>query len=140
MTTNVIPANLAGARVGLVNGPEDAHLDWSSIDWRQVEDDVRRLRQRIFTAAREGDLRRVRSLQKLMLGSRSNALLGVRRVTEVNVGRKTAGVDGRIVVSNALKAELADIVRGIIGKLTPLPVKRVYIPRQEESAEHSVFP
>jgi len=129
MTTNMLLAGTAGAPVGVVNGPEDARLDWSSIDWRRVEDDVRRLRQRIFTAATEGDLRRVRSLQKLMLGSRSNALLGVRRVTEINMGRKTAGVDGRIVVSDVLKVELAEAVRGITGTITPLPVKRVYIPK-----------
>jgi hypothetical protein len=66
-----------------VNGPEDEVLDWDAVDWRQVQDDVRRLRQRIFTASRAGDLKRVRSLQKLMLRSRSGALVSVRRVTEV---------------------------------------------------------
>ena len=77
-----------------VNGPEDDVLDWDAVDWRQAEDDVRRLRQRIFTASKAGDLKKVRNLQKLMLRSRANALLSVRRVTEVNAGRKTAGVDG----------------------------------------------
>lgn len=48
-----------------VNGPEDDVLDWDAVDWRQVEDDVRRLRQRIFTATQAGDLKRVRNLQKL---------------------------------------------------------------------------
>jgi hypothetical protein len=48
-----------------VNGPEDEVLDWDAVDWRQVQDDVRRLRQRIFTASKAGDLKRVRSLQKL---------------------------------------------------------------------------
>ena len=38
--------------VGAVNGPEDEITDWPSIHWRQVEDDVRRLRQRIFTASK----------------------------------------------------------------------------------------
>jgi IclR family transcriptional regulator, pca regulon regulatory protein len=53
------------------NGPEDATFDWHQIDWRQVEAHVRRLRQRIFTASQAGDLKRVRSLQKLMLRSRA---------------------------------------------------------------------
>jgi RNA-directed DNA polymerase len=87
------------ARVGhhsdaVVNGPEDGDLAWRSIDWARAEDDLRRLRQRIFTASRDGDLRRVHSLQKLMLRSRANALLSVQRVTDVNAGRKTAGIDG----------------------------------------------
>ena len=48
-----------------VNGPEGEVLDWEAVDWRQVEDDVRRLRQRIFTASKAGDLKKVRNLQKL---------------------------------------------------------------------------
>ena len=43
-----------------VNGPEGEVLDWDAVDWRRVEDDVRRLRQRIFTAT-QGDLKRVRT-------------------------------------------------------------------------------
>ena len=73
----------------------------------RVEEDVRRLRQRIFTATQAGDLKRVRNLQKLMLRSRANALLSVRRVTELNAGRKTAGVDGRVVLVEEEKAEMA---------------------------------
>src|ERR1019366_8785179 len=83
----------------VMNGPEGDDFDWQSICWRQVEDYVRRLRQRIFTASRAGDLKRVRNLQKLMLRSRANALVSVRRVTERNVGRKTAGVDGVVVIT-----------------------------------------
>ena len=30
-----------------VNGPEDQALNWDAIDWRDREDQVRRLRQRI---------------------------------------------------------------------------------------------
>ena len=65
-----------------VNGPEGDVVDWDAVDWRRVEDDVRRLGQRIFTATQAGDLTRVRNLQKLMLRSRANALCSVRRVTE----------------------------------------------------------
>jgi hypothetical protein len=35
------------------NGPKDKALDWDAVDWRRVEGDVRRLRQRIFTASLE---------------------------------------------------------------------------------------
>ena len=131
MTTSVLAvASAATAAAGVVNGPGDVPIDWSSIDWRQVEDDVRRLRQRIFTAARDQDLRKVRNLQKLMLRSRSNALLSVRRVTEVNAGRLTAGVDEVIVLLPSLKAELAEAVCGCTGQPSALPVKRVCIPKK----------
>ena len=119
----------SSAGVAVVNGPEDEPLDWHAIDWRTVEEDVRRLRQRIFTASQAGDLKRVRNLQKLMLRSRANTLVSVRRVTELNAGRETAGVDGQVVLLSSVKAELADWVQHDSGPWQARPVKRVYIPK-----------
>ncbi len=120
----------AAAPVGVaVNGPEDDVTDWDAVDWRLVEDDVRRLRQRIFTATQAGDLKRVRNLQKLMLRSRANAVLSVRRVTEVNAGRTTAGVDGRVVLDAGDKAEMAAWLQHGAAAWRPRPVKRVFIPK-----------
>jgi RNA-directed DNA polymerase len=112
-----------------VSGPEDASLDWRQIDWRQVEENVRRLRQRIFTASRSGDLARVRRLQKLMLRSRSNTLLSVRRVTERNAGRLTAGVDGEVALTPESKTELVSRVHDPADVFKALPVRRVFIPK-----------
>jgi RNA-directed DNA polymerase len=122
-----------------VNGPEDAVLDWEAVDWRQVEDDVRRLRQRIFTASKAGDLKKVRNLQKLMLRSRANALLSVRRVTEVNAGRKTAGVDGRIVLAGWEKADMTAWLQHDTRAWRPRPVKRVFIPKANGNNADSGF-
>jgi RNA-directed DNA polymerase len=122
--------------VDMANGPEDEPLDWDAIDWRTVEDDVRHLRQRIFTASKAGDLKRVRSLQKLMLRSRANTLLSVRRVTELNSGRKTAGVDGRVVSLPQAKVELVDWVQhNTEPPWQARPVKRVYIPKRGSSGK-----
>ena len=92
----------------VVNGPEDANLGWRQIDWRACEASVRRLRQRIFTASQAGDLKKVRNLQKLMMRSRANTLHGVRRVTERNAGRLTAGVDGEVVLTPEARARLVE--------------------------------
>ncbi len=119
---------MAMAALG-VNGPEDDRAGWDAVDWRTCEDNVRRLRQRIFAASREGDLKKARNLQKLILRSRSNALVAVRRVTERNAGRKTAGVDRQVVVTGEQKAELADWIQHHAKPWTPLPVKRVYVPK-----------
>ena len=127
MTT---PPAASSAAVAVVNGPEGELLDWDAIDWRTVEDDVRRLRQRIFTASKAGDLKRVRSLQKLMLRSRANTLVSVRRVTELNAGRKTAGVDGKVVLVQQAKVELVDWVQHNTEPWQARPVKRVYIPKK----------
>jgi len=64
-----------------------------------------------------------------MLRSRSNALVAVRRVTEINAGRKTAGVDGVRVVEPQQKAELADWAHQHAMPWSPRPVKRVYVPK-----------
>ncbi len=117
------------AAVGVVSGPEDATLDWRQIDWRQAEQNVRRLRQRIFTASKAGDLGRVRRLQKLMLRSRSNTLISVRRVTERNAGRLTAGVDGEVALTPKAKAELARRVHDPADAFKAMPVRRVFIPK-----------
>jgi RNA-directed DNA polymerase len=134
MTTKLEPADKLGAAatsVVVVNGPQDELLDWNAVDWRAHEQNVRRLRQRIFTASRVGDLKRVRNLQKLMLRSRSNTLLAVRRVTEINAGRLTAGVDGRIVLGADAKAALADGIHRRQQPWRARPVKRVYIPKAD---------
>jgi RNA-directed DNA polymerase len=112
-----------------VNGPRDGVVDWAAVDWPQVEDDVRRLRHRIFMASQAGDLSKVRNLQKLMLRSRANALLSVRRVTQINTGRSTAGVDGVVVLDDDGRAGLADRIQRHPNAVAPQPVRRVFIPK-----------
>src|SRR5512132_616778 len=108
---------IAQARAALeeVNGPEDQARDhdaisWDAIDWRSCEGQVRRLRQRIFKAAREQDWPKVRNLQKLMLRSRANTLVSVRQVTQRNAGRTTAGIDGEVALTSPARAELATVL------------------------------
>jgi RNA-directed DNA polymerase len=113
----------------VVSGPEDDAERWRQVDWRRAEADVRRLRQRIFTASKAGDLQRVRRLQKLMLRSRANTLMSVRRVTERNAGRLTAGVDGEVVLTPEAKMQLADRIQQRAEPFKAMPVRRVYIPK-----------
>ena len=113
----------------VVNGPEDLS-DWDTIDWRHQEVQVQRLRQRIFKATRAGDLKRVANLQKLMLRSRANTLVSVRRVTQRNTGRHTPGVDGQLALTPQARAELAVRPHRHGGPGRALPVRRVYIPQE----------
>jgi RNA-directed DNA polymerase len=118
-----------------VNGPEDAVLDWDAIDWRLQEDNVRRLRQRIFTAVQEGDLAKARNLQKLMLRSWSNTLSSVRQATQRNAGRKTAGIDGEVALTSPARMDMAVRVHQSQRSWRPRAVKRVYIPKAGNRAK-----
>jgi len=119
------------------NGPEGRTAsftggDWenmSQTQWRWHEEQVRRLRHRIFKAVREQDWAKVRNLQKLMLRSWSNTLVSVRQVSQRNKGRRTAGVDGVVALTSAQRAEMAVRVHADRGSWDPMPVRRVYIPK-----------
>ena len=111
-----------------VNGPEGG-LAWDTINWRAHEQNVARLRQRIFTAARDGDWPRVRNLQKMMLRSWSNTLVSVRQVTQRNAGRATAGVDRVVALDSLARMAVAVRAHQAITTWQPLPVRRVYIPK-----------
>ncbi len=129
IVTSASAGTLDAATVVTVNGPRDFPEDWDQIDWDRAEAEVRRLRQRIFTASRAGDHRKVRSLQRLMLRSRANALVATRRVTQINQGRRTAGIDGLTALSGPDRAELARWVQQRGHRSPALPVRRIYIPK-----------
>jgi RNA-directed DNA polymerase len=111
------------------NGAEGRpNTDWNAIDWRKVQRSVSNLRRRIFRASKEGDHRKVRSLQKLVLRSYANALLSVRRVTQINAGRNTPGVDMLVVKTPKARSELVDQIRSY-QPWKAQPARRVYIPK-----------
>ena len=122
-----------------VNGPEGDVLEWDAIDWRAHEDNVRRLRQRIFKATRDGDLKQVRNLQKLMLRNWSNTLLGVRQVTQRNAGRKTAGVDGLVVMTNRVGWSWRSRCTAVLPATRRFPSSGCTSPRQTASSARSEF-
>jgi RNA-directed DNA polymerase len=99
---------------------------WNPETWRKTEKRVFKLQKRIYQASRRGDAGRVRGLQRLLVNSRSARYLAVRRVTQDNCGKKTAGVDGvksltpreRLLLAEHLKIE--DQAQ---------PVRRIWIPK-----------
>jgi RNA-directed DNA polymerase len=111
-----------------VNGPEDG-LRWDAVNWAVHEQNVARLRRRIFTAVRDGDLAKARNLQKLMLRSWSNTLVSVRQVAQRNAGRRTAGIDRVVALDGPSRMAMAREAHRTIWSWEPLPVRRVYIPK-----------
>ncbi len=102
--------------------------DWTSIDWAAANRLVQRLQQRIFRASQQGHWQQVRSLQKLLLRSDANLVLSVRQVTQVNDGRATPGVDGRVATTAKERWRLLNDLRQARPH-RPQPMRRVYIPK-----------
>src|SRR5712664_3217944 len=67
---------------------------WRKLPWRKFEQHVYRMQKRIYRANQRGNTRAVHKLQKLLMKSEAARLLAVRRVTQDNQGKKTAGIDG----------------------------------------------
>src|SRR5229473_5308023 len=67
---------------------------WNQLPWRKLEKHCFRIQKRIYQASQRGNTRAVHKLQKLLLKSEAARLLAVRRVTQENQGKKTAGIDG----------------------------------------------
>jgi RNA-directed DNA polymerase len=70
---------------------------WKNLPWKKFQQDLFRLQRRVFKAIQVGDQRKARNLQKLILKSQSAKYLAIRQVTQLNAGKRTAGVDGKIL-------------------------------------------
>jgi RNA-directed DNA polymerase len=77
--------------------PTQSRCDWNSIDWASAVAFVRNLRREIFRATKEGDLEKVRTLQRIMLRTYENRVMAVRQVTQTNRGKNTPGVDKVVI-------------------------------------------
>ena len=104
--------------------------EWAALPWRKLEQHLYRLQKRIFKASARGDLKTVYQLQKLLMKSRSARLVAVRRVTQENQGKKTAGIDGVKSVPPAGRFALAETIHpNRMSKRKPKPLRRVWIPK-----------
>jgi len=81
---------------------------WKNLDWKKFQRDLLRLQKRIYKAMQDEDLRKVRSLQHLVLKSRAARMLAVRQVSQLNSGKKTCGVDGQKSLNFQQRLELAE--------------------------------
>ncbi len=99
---------------------------WDTIPWQHVQRSVFKLQKRIYQASRRGDVRTVRKLQRLLMKSRSAKLHAVRRVTQDNQGKRTAGIDGVKSLTPPQRLALAWTLT-LEGKA--IPVRRSWIPK-----------
>lgn len=99
---------------------------WNEIPWRKLERKTFKLQKHIYQASSRGDVKKVRKLQKLLMKSWAAKCIAVRRVTQDNKGKKTAGVDGIKFLSPEARLNLVGQLKlGTKAK----PARRVWIPK-----------
>lgn len=98
--------------------------EWRDINWRKLERVTYKLQKRIYRAKARGDIKAVRRLQKMLMRSWSARALSVRKVTQDNQGRKTAGVDGVKALTPNCRLALAGTLK-LSQKVSP--TRRVWI-------------
>lgn len=100
--------------------------EWNTLPWDQLEKKVFKLQKRIYQASERGDVKVVRRLQRLLISSRSSKAIAVRKVTQDNQGKKTAGVDGVKSLSPRKSMELVQNLQ--LGDKSQ-PTRRIWIPK-----------
>lgn len=100
--------------------------EWQDLPWKIIEKRVFKLQKRIYQASKRGDTKTVHKLQRLLAKSWSARCLAVRRVSQDNRGKKTAGVDG---VKALPPTARLDLVENLSLNQKAQPTRRVWIPK-----------
>ena len=109
--------------------------EWRTIVWHKVERKVFKLQKRMYRASQSGKIKTVRRLQKTLTNSWNAKLMAVRRVTQDNQGKKTPGVDGKLIKTGKQRIALAKKLK-IDGKAKPL--RRIWIPKPGRSEKRGL--
>ena len=104
---------------------------WKNLPWKQFRKTLFRLQKRVYKAIRVGDKRKARSLQKLILKSQAGKLLAIRQVTQLNAGKKTAGVDGKKSLSFEERFALAIELNKSLSDWKHQGLREIPIPKKD---------
>jgi retron-type reverse transcriptase len=105
---------------------EQPMYEWNTIPWRKLERNVFKLQKRIYQASKRGNSQQVKRLQRLLTKSWSAKALAVRKVTQDNTGKKTAGVDG---VKSLNPKQRLELTQNLHLNEKAKPIRRVWIPK-----------
>ena len=105
---------------------------WQDIPWKKIHRHVFRLQKRIYRATQHGRVRIARKLQKLLAKSWYARRLAVRRISQDNRGKHTAGIDG---VKSLTPTERWRLVNTLRLDSTATPLRRTWIPKRGSAAK-----
>jgi len=104
---------------------------WKNINWKKFQKDLFRLQRRVYKAVQVGDKRKARSLQKLILKSQAARLLAIRQVTQLNAGKKTAGIDGKASLSFKERFALNELIAQNYSNWKHQGLREIPIPKKD---------
>lgn len=104
---------------------------WKALPWKKFRRNLFRLQRRVFKAVQVGDKRSARSLQKLILKSTSARFLAIRQVSQLNAGKKTAGIDGKKSLTFSERFHLEKWLRVNNGDWKHQSLREIPIPKKD---------
>jgi RNA-directed DNA polymerase len=104
---------------------------WRKLTWKKFRRNLFRLQKRVYKAVRVGDMRKARSLQKLILKSQAARFLAIRQVTQLNAGKKTAGTDGKLALNFHERFELENQLRLNVNEWKHQGLREIPIPKKD---------
>lgn len=98
---------------------------WNTIDWKRVTENVKTHRKRIFAKSkkfieskssleRSNNLKSLIQCQERMIFSYDNLLFSIRRVTQINQGKNTPGLDKFLIDSPGARMQIVSIIRDYV--------------------------
>src|SRR5271157_2425290 len=87
-------SSLQKAKTQIQGETQEGSGAWNIIPWRKLEEQVFSIQKRIYQASLHGKIKEVQELQKLLTKSQAARIIAVRKVTQENTGKRTAGIDG----------------------------------------------
>ena len=115
----------------MIRHSNNASESWRTLPWKKFRRDLFRLQKRVFKAIREGDRPRAASLQKLILKSTAARLMAIRQVTQLNAGKKTAGIDGKASLSFEDRFALSEQLKQSVNNWKHSKLREIPIPKKD---------
>ncbi|AUB44919.1 5-methylcytosine-specific restriction endonuclease McrA (plasmid) [Nostoc flagelliforme CCNUN1] len=104
---------------------------WKNLPWKKFRKDLFRLQRRVFKAVQAGDKRKARFLQKLILKSIAARFLSIRQVSQLNAGKKTAGIDGVKSLDFTARFELETLLKESANNWKHQGLREIPIPKKD---------
>jgi len=106
--------------------------EWKHLPWKKIQVKVFKLQRRIYRASQQGNVKSVHRLQRLLIKSWYGRLVAVRRVSQENQGKRTAGIDG---VKNLTPSQRLQLAHHLSQLPRPRPLRRIWIPKPGKSGQ-----